>query len=578
VVAGARRLLARLPTQGRAVRAALGAHAAALVAGAQDAILGLRLDGTVHSWNRSAARLIGYPPRQLRGHPFADLLAEPARAEWAARLADLAAGLEVPAWETWLTQADGARTPVAVTLSPLRAARGQVIGASVILRDITAQQQAATALLHLARHDPLTGLANRTLLAERLQSALSSLRPSNATMALLLLDLDHFKDVNDTLGHPAGDALLVQVAARLQAAVRATDTVARLGGDEFAVIAPAAEARAAGRLARRLLRVLDEPVEIAGQDIVVGASVGIALYPAHGPDGSGLLRRADVAMYQAKRSGSGYAIYDPEADPYSPQRLQLISDLRQALASGGLQLHYQPLVSPRTGQAAAVEALVRWPHPTRGFIPPSTFLPLAEHTGLIRPLTAWVLDAALAQARSWRAQGWPVPIAVNLSLADLRDPHLPGTLQGLLERWEIDPSGFCVEITETAMMSDPAHTLGVLTWLRRLGVALAIDDFGTGYSSLSLLKRLPVTQLKIDQSLIADLVDQPHDAAIVRAAVDIGHSLGLQVVAEGIENAATWAQVGALGCDEGQGYYLSRPAPAEVLHQRWSAPDHETVA
>jgi len=417
----------------------------------------------------------------------------------------------------------------------------------------------------LATTDALTGLPNRARFYDRLRQALAARGDGTppAPLALLLLDLDRFKWINDTLGHHSGDATLARVAGLLRGAVRHTDTVARLGGDEFAILLPGAEAAGAEAVARAVRAALDVPVVVEGRALSVGVSVGIALAPAHGAAVEPLFRHADVAMYGAKRDGVGHTIYDPAHADQDAARLALIADLRRAIDGGALALHYQPKADLASGRGCGVEALVRWPHPEHGLIPPDRFIPLAEQTGLIVPLTAWVLDAALRQCRVWADAGLTVEVAVNLSLCNLRDPNLYPTVADLLRRHGVPPGRLCLELTESVVMADVEGTQRVLARLAALGVRLAIDDFGTGYSSLAYLSRLPVDELKIDRSFARRLMMEATNQTIVASIIGLGHSLGLRVVTEGIEDAQTWALLGQLGCDVGQGYYLARSLPAD---------------
>ena len=433
--------------------------------------------------------------------------------------------------------------------------------------EILERRRAEEALEHRALHDALTGLPNRVLLQDRLALALLVARREERRLAFLLMDLDRFKDVNDTLGHHAGDLLLQQVGQRLQAALRASDTVARLGGDEFGVILPTGGERNGVEVAQRLLQALEPAFVVEGQSIHVGASIGIALCPDHGSDPETLMRRADVAMYQAKRGGNGYAEYTADQDEHSSTRLTLIGELRQAIEQDELLLHFQPLVEFGEGRFSGVEALVRWRHPRRGLVPPDQFIPLAEQTGLIKGLSHWVLNAALRQRRLWAANGVQITVAVNLSMRNLHDPLLPSLIADLLTAWDTPASALRLEITESAVMAEPARTLDVLSRVRALGVRIAIDDFGTGYSSLGYLKRLPVDELKVDRTFVSGMATDENDAAIVRATINLAHHLGLRVIAEGVENAAPWDLLASLGCDEAQGYYLSRPLPeADRIH------------
>ena len=440
-------------------------------------------------------------------------------------------------------------------------------GLSVYFQDITARKEMEETLRRQALHDVLTNLPNRILLLDRLEQAAVTIDRTGQPLALLLLDLDRFKEVNDTFGHDYGDQLLQQVAARLSGALRASDTVARLGGDEFAVLLPGADEQGASQAARTLLAALDSPIVVDDHCFPIRASVGIALGPAHGADAPTLLRHADVAMYVAKRATSGYVLYDPTQDQHSADRLALIADLRQAIDRDELLLHYQPKVEVATGHVHSVEALVRWRHPQRGLIPPDQFIPLAEHTGLIGPLTLWVLETALRQNQRWQQAGRPLAVAVNLSMGNLHDPALTDLIAGLLQRYEAPHASLCLELTESTVMADVTRTRAILVRLAALGVRLSVDDFGTGYSSLAYLSRLPVAEIKIDRSFVQQMGAEEADAAIVRSTIDLGHSLGLQVVAEGVEDRETWDALALLGCDLAQGYYLSRPMPAEEVEQ-----------
>ena len=424
------------------------------------------------------------------------------------------------------------------------------------------------ALQHQAHHDGLTDLPNRTLLHQRVEAAVAGAQDSTQPMALLIMDLDRFKEVNDTLGHHAGDALLREVAARLQLARRAGDTVARLGGDEFAILLPDAGADAAGTRAVQLLTDLAQPFTVEERVLEIGASIGIALYPEHGADAETLLRHADVALYVAKREHRGAMLYSPEQDLHSATRLGLTGALRRAIETGELVLHYQPIIERQTRRVSGVEALVRWQHPLQGLLLPDQFIPLAEETGLIDLLSRWVLEAALQQCCAWRREGLDLPVSVNLSMRNLQDQRLPESIAPLLTTYGVPPGWLTLEITESAVMADPERALGVLGQLRELGVRVAIDDFGTGYSSLAYLKRLPVDQLKIDRSFTLNVCADRSDLAIVRSVIELGHQLDLQVVAEGVEDEASWQLLLDLGCDEAQGYFFSRPLPAAAL-VRW---------
>jgi diguanylate cyclase (GGDEF)-like protein len=426
-------------------------------------------------------------------------------------------------------------------------------------------RSATNALRFQARHDSLTGLANRVLLQTRLKEAIRIAQRNGKTVSLVLIDLDRFKEVNDTLGHHAGDELLKSVATRLQETLRPSDTVARLGGDEFAIVLPGADEQNAIAIVRKVLRRLEDPCTIDGHSVDLEASAGIAVTGADGFDVSTMLRHADVAMYVAKGNHSGFAVYSPEQDGHNADRLGLVAELRSGIETNQLVLHYQPKLDCLTGEIAGVEALVRWQHPERGLIPPDQFIPLAEQTGLIDPLTRWVLENALHQCSVWRAGGLQVPVAINLSVHSLQDSRLTETVTEVLSRRGVPASWLTLEITESAIMADPPRALKALSHLRELGVRVALDDFGTGYSSLAYLKEIPADDLKIDRSFTKSMVADPTGRAIVRTTIELGHSLGLRVVAEGIEDEATCQALADLSCDEGQGYHIARPLPPDQL-------------
>ncbi|MBI3596223.1 MAG: EAL domain-containing protein [Nitrospirae bacterium] len=423
---------------------------------------------------------------------------------------------------------------------------------------------------HMAFYDTLTGLPNRNMLYDRLLNAIRTGGDKGRPMALLLMDLDHFKEINDTLGHHRGDVLLQQVGSRLQGALRPTDIVARLGGDEFAVMLPLSGSGDAALVAKKIQKALELPFMIEGLPVAVEFSIGVALYPDHGANPDSLMQRADVAMYAAKTTGEGYLLYEARHDRHSPRRLALIGELRWAIERSQLLLHYQPKISLKTGRVIGMEALVRWQHPEHGFIPPDQFIEPAERTGLIKPLTRWVFDTAQKQCLTWHRAGYEFTTSINLSARNLHDTQLPDELAGLLRECGGRPDRLQLEITETAIMADPARALEAITRLRAIGIRFSIDDFGTGYSSLGYLKKLPVDEIKIDRSFVINMAKDPSDVMIVRSTIDLAHNLGLKVVAEGVENKETYDRLGKLGCDAAQGYYMARPMPAENL-TRWLA-------
>ncbi|MDX6356641.1 MAG: diguanylate cyclase, partial [Streptomyces sp.] len=411
--------------------------------------------------------------------------------------------------------------------------------------------------------DPLTGLPNRQWLLERAWSALDSAQERGERVALILIDLDKFRSVNDTLGHLAGDRLLLQIADRLRLALPRGTEAARLGGDEFAVLLPSCDSTTrAQRVARALVAALGSPLSLDGLTLVLEASAGVAVFPDHAVDAEGLLRRADVAMYQAKRERSGVEVYDSTRDANTPDRLGLLGDLRRALDTGDVELHYQPKVR-FDGQVAGLEALVRWVHPERGRVNPEEFIGMAETSGLMPQLTEYVLDTALAQIAKWRAMGLDAPVAVNVSPRDVRSPGFAGAVAARLAHHKVPPGSLQLEITETVLLEDPQQAADTLNGLTGHGVKMSLDDFGTGYSSLVHLRRLPVSELKIDRSFVARLVVDPEDAEIVRCTIDLAHSLGLLVVAEGVEDDETWERLRELNCDAVQGWLVAAAMPPD---------------
>lgn len=424
-------------------------------------------------------------------------------------------------------------------------------------------------LKHQAMHDNLTTLPNRTLLRERLQQAIPSALQGPHTLSLLLIDLDGFKEINDTLGHDRGDAILQQVAARIHATQNASAIVARLGGDEFAVLLTrVSEGAHAMRQGHKIISALQSPFLLDGLMLDIGASIGIVDCPEHGTDADLLIRRADVAMYVAKQRGGGCSVYSPEHDQHSTSRLALLGELRHSIDNDQLLLYYQPKICLETRHVLGVEALVRWRHPTRGLLMPDQFIPQTERNALIDSLTTWVLSTALRQCVAWRQAALPLNVSVNLSARSLQNSQLPDQVMHLLEHTGAEPDWLDIEITESAIMADPAHAKDILVRLSHMGVRLSIDDFGTGYSSLSYLKKLPVDEIKVDKSFVIDMVTDDDNAAIVRSTIELAHNLNLIVVAEGVETHEIHVQLVALGCDKVQGYYFTRPLPADEL-QSW---------
>jgi diguanylate cyclase (GGDEF)-like protein len=441
-----------------------------------------------------------------------------------------------------------------------------VAGASNKLRLQIAENE------HQALHDALTGLPNRTLFRDRVQQAILSARRGEGHLAVMLMDLDRFKEVNDTLGHHNGDFLLQQIGPRLRHCLRESDTIARLGGDEFGILLTNLhDPTSAPQVAEKIRSALSRPFVLEGLTLSVESSIGIAFHPDHGTDVDMLLQRADVAMYVAKESHNGHEIYAAEDDLYSPSRLSLVGDLRRALGSGELIVYYQPKANLGSGEISAVEALVRWKHPERGLLPPDEFIQLAEHTELIKPLTREVMQQAFKQCRSWHDAGYDLSIAVNLSVRSLLDLQFPDDVAELLDEHKVRPEWITFEITESTLMADTWRAMAVLKRLSSLGIGLSIDDYGSGYSSLSYVKRLPITEIKIDKSFVMNMDRDENDAVIVRSTIDLGRNLGLKVVAEGVETQEVWKKLAALGCDMAQGNYLSKPVPAEEITARRSS-------
>jgi diguanylate cyclase (GGDEF)-like protein len=421
----------------------------------------------------------------------------------------------------------------------------------------------------MAFTDGLTGLSNRALFYDHLQQALLNTERNKIPFALLVMDLDRFKFVNDSLGHHVGDQLLQEVGQRLRRILRKSDTVARLGGDEFAALLPAVESgESAALVAEKIIQILNAPIVVEGHSLTVGVSIGIVNCPEDGTGSNQLVQRADIAMYHAKRHGRGYAFYDEEMAGDNLFAVTMEAELREAIKNQSFALYFQPKISMRRNRIIGTEALIRWIHPQYGFIPPDKFIPLAEQTGLIQPLTQWVLTTALTQCAEWIARGIHVGVSVNLSAHSLTDHSTLDMVQKALADSGVEPRWLTLELTETAIMTDAAKALVTLSELADMGVRLAMDDFGTGYSSLAYLKRLPVDEIKIDRSFVMDMAKDANDAVIVRSTIDLAHNMGLRVVAEGIETEEIWNMLTKLGCDQGQGFLMGRPVPPIDL-ERW---------
>jgi diguanylate cyclase (GGDEF)-like protein/PAS domain S-box-containing protein len=527
----------------------------------RDGVLVVDKHGRVLNANKAAERLLARSSKALTASSLGDLLPslQPA-VGWSV----LEALVEKGSSET-VVPGDGDRDRfLEISASSLGSA-AQASGYVLVMREITERRALEEELRHRALHDELTGLPNRTLLREHLDRLLALQSRRKNGLTLLLIDLDRFKEINDTFGHEAGDTLLCVIAERLRKALRESDLVARLGGDEFAVVLPDCEAAGAMEVAATLRGALSAGIDLRNQTVCVAASIGVAISPSHGRDAGTLLRHADVALYLAKETPRGAALYDAGLDPNSPARLARLNDLRTAITAGGLELHYQPQIELAGGSVVRVEALSRWRLADGRMIPPDEFIPLAEQNGLIPGLTAWALRTALQQRSVWSKAGWQTDVAVNLSALDLRDLGLVDRITDALRSAAMDPGHLWLEITETSVMSDPERARRVLGELRGIGVHVSIDDFGTGQSSLAYLQTMPAAEVKIDRSFIGQLGVRPREGAIVRAAVTLAHDLGLTVIAEGVETVQALERLGQLGCDRAQGYFIAQPMPPEAM-------------
>ena len=462
-------------------------------------------------------------------------------------------------------RSDGSHFPVEVAASA-----GEIEGVRMglaVVRDIT-RRKADEELARQALHDSLTGLPNRAFLLNRIGEMTIEVERSRASFALLLLDLDGFKQINDRLGHRTGDLVLRDLAPRLQEPLRRDDVVARLGGDEFAILlAPPTDAKVAATVAGRINHCVRQPLLVEGMCFRLSASIGIALHPHHGRKAGKLLHSADTAMYTAKRDRLVIALYDPELEAVLGRDAVLRHELERAIEQGELVLHYQPKIDVRTLQPVGLEALVRWQHPDYGLLPPDKFIPLAESTDLIQPLTDWVLNAALRQQRLWLESGYDLAIAVNLSAKSLRDPQLANRFRAICARWGVQPNRTIFEITENSVIADPKAAARVLRRLAKLGCEVSLDDFGTGYSSLILLQTLPISELKINRLFVVSMSTDQNASVIVRTMVNLAHTLGMRVVGEGVEDRATFTRLTVIGCDQVQGYLFGRPVAAHDLER-----------
>ena len=546
-------------------------RARAVLQNVADGIVTAGEDGLIESFNRSARRLFGYDEDEVIGQPL-ELIVARSHHDAFFDLARAGPGLlgakDFPAesTETVGCRKDGSCFPMEMDMSHMQI--GEQTLAIGCIRDISGRKAYTEALEHRMLHDDLTGLPNHALFADRMDRSIASADRAGEPCGVLLVDLDEFREINETLGRDHGDVLLQAVAQRLSGAMRDSDTVARLGGDEFGIIpAGRTDLEAAAVIAWKVRAAFEHPFLISGHVVDVRASIGIAFFPQHGRATADLLRRAGLAMHEAKRSGSGLAVFVAEPEDETARRLTLLSELRDCIPRGELVLHFQPKIDlAGTRRTTGVEALVRWRHPTHGLLMPGQFMPEAVRSELIEPLTRWVLDEALRQQRVWRDGGLDLMMAVNISARSLiRGSDLPNTVAELTESWGIAPGRLILELTENAMIDSDVPE--VLDLLHAMGGGLAIDDFGTGHSSLVYLQRLPIDQVKIDRSFVMNLASVPGDAVIVRSTIDLAHNLGMSVVAEGVEDEIALDMLVEYGCDSAQGYFFSRPCPAAELTQ-----------
>ena len=538
---------------------------------ALDAHVVMDANGIITEWNSQSETMFGWRREEVIGKELAATLVPPDLRD--AHRKGLAQYLKTGAGpilnrrvELEAMRKNGVTFPVELTVAPIGTADGPAF--SAFLRDISERRQVDQQLRRLALHDVLTGLPNRLLLYDRAEQAFALAKRTESSVALLLMDLDGFKDINDVYGHHIGDTLLQEVSIRLRERLRDSDTVARLGGDEFAILLPVADAAAAMAAADMLRGCLDAPLTIESVVMPLAASIGVALFPAHGDDPLTLLRRADIAMYAAKRRGTGVVLYEEGSDLEGAARLGLASDLRVALSDGTLHMNYQPVIELASGKINMMEALARWDHPRLGLVPPIEFIALAQRSGLMPQLSSWALKDALSKAREWQERG--IAIAVNMAVSDLSDPTFPDRVRAAIAESGVPPSCLHLEVTESGVMSEPERILACLERLREIGVRLAIDDFGTGSSSLAYLHRLPIHACKIDRSFVRRLTSEASSVAIVRATIELAHALSLRVIAEGVEDVATLNVLRRMGCDLAQGFFISAPMPGDAT-EAWLA-------
>lgn len=534
---------------------------------AHDMIQSVAPDGSLQFVNRAWLETMGYTLDEVKSLTVFDIILPELLDHCTALFRNVMNGGHCDNLETTFIAKNGQYVEVEGNIS-CRFVDGVPVASQGVFRNITQRKAHTAALEFQAAHDSLTGLPNRFQLSKDLDKVVEETRLSGKRMAFMLIDLDRFKEINDALGHQAGDILLKQIAPRLCTAVDIPATVARLGGDEFGLVLPHINSEEdALHAAEKVLAVICQPFDLEGLKVQIGASIGIALYPDHSDDPHSMMRCADIAMYLAKKNGGGYAVYNPTLDIYSPRRLSLITSLRIAILENQLVLHYQPKISLKDHDVIGMEALIRWQHPQHGLVAPNEFIPLAEVSDLIMPLTQWVLGNVLQQMREWHDMGIKANVAANISARNLQDSDLPDKIAALLEKHQIPPHYLELEITESAIIVDPLRATETLRRIHELGVILSIDDFGTGYTSLSHLRKLPISTLKIDLSFISNMLISKDDAALVQSIIHLGHNLGMDVIAEGVENQDTLSMLGVLECDVVQGNLISPPMAATQMTQ-----------
>lgn len=558
----------RLRNEARA-SAARYRNQSSLLDKATDAIIVRGIDGQILFWNKGAERIYGWTSEEAIGRSIDQLVYDDPAA-----FSDITNRvLDHGEWRAEVTQRhkDGTTFIVESQRTLVRDEDNEPQSILIINTDITQRKVADEKIRHLALYDAMTGLPNRTLCMDRLKQALSNAERRERGLAVLFLDLNRFKEINDTQGHGVGDQVLIEVARRFQATLRKEETLARLAGDEFVVIAEPADQVEAALIAERLQQTLSEPIGIHDHTFSVGVSIGIACYPEAGITIEDLLKRADIAMYRAKASGGGYLVYQPEMSAGLADRMQIAKNLSHAINVGALELYYQPKINLDTGELNGAEALLRWNDPERGWISPAEFIPIAEARGMMGLLGKWVLREACRQMKAWQVAGLAFPgrLAVNLAAQQLEETDIANSVLEIVRAAGLTPACLELELTESGLMGDVERAIEVMATLKKAGFALSIDDFGTGYSSLSYLKRLPADTLKIDISFVRDMLKDRHDFTIVTTIIGMARNLGLKAIAEGVEELAQAEALLALGCDQGQGYYFGHPEPAHEFAQKW---------